>query len=276
MEHLHLINPQKYSSIKTSIPRTVFDQIIQIKSSPETTAALLNEMEEKYSVTQKHWNAKRVYPFWKICTICQKPYPTYTKEQALRNKTCSPECNKKRISVARTGKLKPLELRKIVKITCPVCGKQIWKPDAWVKRIALPTCSRKCNGILRGEDWKAYAHTGRAGWSEDAEERLRIRMTGSSNPAWKGGVTYFKTHGNYIGVKYVRCPEKYKNMARKDGYIMEHRLIMAQHLGRCLKRTEVIHHRDHDPSNNKIENLMIFRSNQEHKAYEWKEQQSQK
>jgi hypothetical protein len=40
------------------------------------------------------------------------------------------------------------------------------------------------------------------------------------NPAWKGGVTYFKTHGNYIGVKYVRCPEEYLVMARKDGYVM--------------------------------------------------------
>ena len=37
--------------------------------------------------------------------------------------------------------------------------------------------------------------------------------------------------------------------------IMEHRLVMAQHLNRMLTRTEVIHHLDHNPSNNNIELL---------------------
>ena len=31
-------------------------------------------------------------------------------------------------------------------------------------------------------------------------------------------------------------------MARKDGYIMEHRLLVAKAMGRLLKRTEVVHH----------------------------------
>jgi len=93
-------------------------------------------------------------------------------------------------------------------------------------------------------------------------------MTGSNNPAWKGGVTYFRTHGNYQGVKYVRCPEEYRSMSRKDGYVMEHRLIVAQHLSRCLKRSEVVHHIDHDPTNNSLDNLMLFASNSEHKKYE--------
>jgi hypothetical protein len=57
-------------------------------------------------------------------------------------------------------------------------------------------------------------------------------------------------------------------MARKDGYVMEHRLIVAQHLGRPLKRTEVVHHIDHDPTNNDPANLMLFPSNSVHKKYE--------
>jgi len=48
-------------------------------------------------------------------------------------------------------------------------------------------------------------------------------MKGDKNPAWKDGITYFKTHGNYTGVKYIRCPDEYISMARKDGYVMEHR-----------------------------------------------------
>ena len=153
-------------------------------------------------------------------------------------------------------------------ITCAVCGKQVWKPKAWLKRVSVPTCSRQCNGVLRGEAWKKHASKGRENWTEESKQSYLEKMTGEKNPAWKGGVTYFKTHGNYVGVKYVRCPEEYRGMARKDGYVMEHRLIVAQHIGRLLPRTEVVHHKNHDPSNNSPENLMLFASNQAHKKYE--------
>ena len=57
-------------------------------------------------------------------------------------------------------------------------------------------------------------------------------------------------------------------MARKDGYIMEHRLVMAQCVGRLLSRTEAVHHIDSNPSNNDPNNLMLFRSNGAHKRFE--------
>jgi len=97
---------------------------------------------------------------------------------------------------------------------------------------------------------------------------FREKMSGPSNPAWKGGVTYFRKHGNYAPIKYVRCPEEFLAMARKDGYVMEHRLLVAQAMGRCLKRSEVVHHKNHDPQDNRVENLQLFASNQAHKLYE--------
>jgi hypothetical protein len=91
---------------------------------------------------------------------------------------------------------------------------------------------------------------------------------GPNNPAWKGGVTYFRKHGNYKPIKYVRCPVEFLAMARKDGYVMEHRLIMARMAGRPLLRQEVVHHRNHDPQDNREENLELFVSNQAHKIAE--------
>jgi hypothetical protein len=93
-------------------------------------------------------------------------------------------------------------------------------------------------------------------------------MSGPNNPAWKGGVTIFKTHGNYKGVRYVRCPAPFSSMARKDGYVMEHRLIVAKILGRPLLRREVVHHDDRDPTNNARSNLMLFACNRDHKLFE--------
>jgi hypothetical protein len=37
-----------------------------------------------------------------------------------------------------------------------------------------------------------------------------------------------------------------------------HRLIMERHLGRKLGRFEVVHHKNHDPKDNRIENLEVM------------------
>ena len=104
--------------------------------------------------------------------------------------------------------------------------------------------------------------------SEERKQTLREQMTGPQNPAWKGGVTYRHRKGNYVSVRYVRCPKEFESMARKDGYVMEHRLVVAQAIGRPLARTECVHHINHDPLDNRPENLMLFPSNRAHKLYE--------
>jgi hypothetical protein len=81
-------------------------------------------------------------------------------------------------------------------------------------------------------------------------------------------VTLKRPKGNYTGVRYTRCPPEFLAMARADGYIMEHRLVMAQWVGRPLLRTEVVNHKDHDPSNNTRANLELYPSNGDHKRGE--------
>lgn len=231
---------------------------------------MLNEAERSFSSLLKkpHGNAKRVYPFWKICQHCSAVFPCPTKEQVTRNKACGPACAKALLSKPRPHCRKPIADRKGKTIACAACGMKVWRPDAWLKRVKRPVCSSRCNGVLRGEEWGKHAHKARAAWSPEAEERWRQRMTGSGNPAWKGGVTYFRKAGNYKPIKYVRCPPEFLPMARKDGYVMEHRLIVAKAIGRCLLRTEVVHHEDRDPQSNGLDNLMLFASNRDHKLYE--------
>ena len=79
----------------------------------------------------------------------------------------------------------------------------------------------------------------------------------SNNSNWSGGVT--KTSQGYIKVR-----DPLNVMADNRGYVWEHRLVMAKHIGRPLHRTEVVHHIDENKCNNDISNLMLFSSQAEH------------
>jgi len=202
-------------------------------------------------------------PNRKTCKVCGAKWTPKTRYQAERNRTCSRACAAMLISKNRTGKTLPLALRKGQTTTCPVCGKQTWKPAAWLKRTKMSFCSASCRAKRVNAPILTAHRFDRTGMKFPG-----TGMAGANNPAWKGGVTYWRKHGNYKPIKYVRCPTEFMPMARKDGYIMEHRLIMARMAGRCLARTEVVHHRNHDPHDNRPENLELFQSNQAHKLAE--------
>ena len=208
----------------------------------------------------------KTYPK-KKCQICRTMWSPQNRYQAQRNKTCSQKCASKQISKARTGK--PIfKARRRKMVHCAACGTPVEKNLCHLKRVKNPTCSQHCKGILRGQDWARHGYKGRAAWTEASKNNYKKKMSGPNNPAWKGGVTYWRKHGNYKPIKYVRCPVDFLPMARKDGYVMEHRLLMAQKMGRCLTRTEVVHHKNHNPQDNTLSNLELFQSNQAHKKAE--------
>lgn len=69
--------------------------------------------------------------------------------------------------------------------------------------------------------------------------------------------------GRYInaqGYVLARAPEHPQAI---KGYVLEHRLVMEQKLGRPLATSEHVHHLNHDRSDNRPENLELV-DRQEH------------
>lgn len=66
------------------------------------------------------------------------------------------------------------------------------------------------------------------------------------------------------GYILVKCPNHPNaNKGRKGAYIFEHRLVMSNYLKRPLKDGEIVHHRNMNKSDNRIENLVLM-TNDEH------------
>ena len=59
--------------------------------------------------------------------------------------------------------------------------------------------------------------------------------------------------GDYLYAVVLGHPK-----ATNRGYVLYHRIIMENHIGRSLVSTEVVHHRDGNKHNNKISNLELM------------------
>ena len=79
-------------------------------------------------------------------------------------------------------------------------------------------------------------------------KRLAMSKIESKNPMWKGG--------RYMAEGYIHIYKPDHPFAR-DGYVLEHRLVMEKHLGRYLTEEEHIHHKNENRSDNRIENLEL-------------------
>ena len=72
---------------------------------------------------------------------------------------------------------------------------------------------------------------------------------------WKGGKV--RHSSGYIRIR-LYPDDFFYPMANKDRYVLEHRLVMATHLQRCLLAWEVVHHKNGDGFDNKLENLELL------------------
>ncbi len=115
-------------------------------------------------------------------------------------------------------------------------------------------------------------HTGKF-VSQETRDKIRKSRIGIS---YIGRSKRFR--GKRIGRtdKYIQVYKPDHLYASKEGYVMEHRLVMEEKIGRYLLPTEEVHHINHIRNDNRIENLHLFKSKQEHARFHMKQRHAER
>lgn len=127
---------------------------------------------------------------------------------------------------------------------CPICGEEVWHQHKDIHRVC-----KKCAYIARQT------------------------KSGENHPNWKGG--RYPNPDGYI-LMQLEPDSAYYPMANDRGYILEHRLVVARHLGRCLLDSEIVHHINGNKADNRIGNLELLPNNASHLPYIMLQQQVMK
>lgn len=132
---------------------------------------------------------------------------------------------------------------------CVDCGTLIW------------CVSKRCKPcFIKGKTSRNKIKIADKRVTKETRKKMSNAHIREKNPRWKGGK--FQTDANYIYLLNPNHPN-----CNNMGYVPEHRLIMENHLGRYLTPEELVHHLDGDRTNNKIENLHLFKSIGGHLKY---------
>lgn len=159
-----------------------------------------------------------------------------------------------------------------VEVACAQCGKTLLRQPNTVRDCCF--CDRKCMYDYRRchpghphteEHKKMMSELKRQWWAthDTTETRRRIGLASKGRPGkrgpdnhhWKGGRSVTKRDG-YVHIRRPDDPLA-QAMARLDGYVLEHRLVIAHILGRPLRPHEDVHHRNQIKDDNRAENLVL-------------------
>jgi hypothetical protein len=213
----------------------------------------------------------------KICKLCgEEFYVPLSWLKKERGSYCSMECFRKSERFINKKRV----------VRCNVCNKEF---SEYYSNKTRKYCSNKClykSRIGKPSGRKGKRHTletriilsikgkGRMPWcygkklSKDHRKKISLNhhhLTGKNHPLWNGGITKHSSG-------YLKKMDKNHPFTQSDGYVFLHRLIIEQYLNRHLKPEETVHHINGIKDDNRIENLMCFKTDSAHIKFERKKE----
>lgn len=183
------------------------------------------------------------------CTGCGKTlhkYPSAIKQNTTNRFFCSQECRNRIGSKPRRGTFK----------TCERCEKDFYLPSYRIDSAKF--CSIECRDKAENRIEYPCAFCGRAKRVSRSVFEHNASLYCSRDCAYKArsAAAYGNTRTNADGYVVVRLPD-HPNVSA-TGEVLQHRLVMEQHLGRLLFPREEVHHRNGIKNDNRIENLELW------------------
>lgn len=141
------------------------------------------------------------------------------------------------------GELKTVRIRdsrQHIWVKCPSCQEERWMQLRNYKRGGETGLCLQCYNKSRIAD----------------ETRVKARQSYKAGNYERIITNGIKDKMGYVLVR-LQPDDFFYLMVGKDGYVREHRLVMAKHLGRCLHLWEIVHHKNKIRHDNRFENLQL-------------------
>jgi hypothetical protein len=124
------------------------------------------------------------------------------------------------------------------KVTCPTCGAEKWYPLGVLRQLVKkPNFGGSCRRCYLSQPWGITFRTQR-------------------NPTGRRDARgYVALQKNAIADHDLPM---FDAMRGRSGYVLEHRWVMAQHLGRALRSDEMVDHMNGVKTDNRVKNLRLY------------------
>jgi HNH endonuclease len=149
-----------------------------------------------------------------------------------------------------------------MQVNCTFCGATVKRDPNQVKRARNNFCSPAChNAYQRARSIECNCAFCGKPVNKSPSHFLRCKNVFCSS-------TCCINHRHAIATGTI-SNQGYRNIFVDGRYVGEHRLIMERHLGRKLLPGEVVHHINHDRSDNRIENLVVMSQSEHMRNHAW-------